>query len=110
MGKTKTRLGMERTFAGWIRTGLVLVGIGAIAAEDLLDFEPEWLWWIIGILFLITGIIIFVYSFWEFYVNLRKLDFDNDEETKGMPVWLMGLVSALMLIGSTMILFIGLFG
>ena len=50
MGKTKTRLGMERTFAGWVRTGLVLVGIGAIAAEDILDFDPEWLWWLIGIL------------------------------------------------------------
>ena len=95
---------MERTFNGWIRTGLLLIGIGAIATEDVINLEPEWLWWIAGLLFLVTGIIILFYSFWEYYINLRKLQQDNDEDVQGIPVWLMGLISGLLIIGSLLIL------
>ena len=104
MKEEKIRMGMERTFNGWIRTGLLLIGIGVIAAEDVIDLEPEWLWWIVGLLFLVTGIIILFYSFWEYYINLRKLQQDKDEDVQGIPVWLMGLISGLMIIGSLLIL------
>lgn len=104
MKEEKIRMGMERTFNGWIRTGLMLLGIGAIATEDVLDIEPEWLWWLIGLLFVITGTIILFYSFWEFYINLRKQQKDSDEEIQGIPVWLMGLISLLMISGALLIL------
>ena len=104
MKEEKIRMGMERTFNGWIRTGLMLLGIGAIATEDVLDIEPEWLWWLIGLLFVITGTIILFYSFWEFYINLRKQEQDSDEEIQGVPVWLMGLISVLLITGALLIL------
>lgn len=104
MKEEKIRMGMERTFNGWIRTGLLLIGIGAIATEDVINLEPEWFWWFVGLLFLVTGIIILFYSFWEFFINLRKLQQDNDEDVQGIPVWLMGLISGLLIIGSLLIL------
>lgn len=104
MKEEKIRMGMERTFNGWIRTGLLLLGIGAIATEDVINLEPEWFWWFAGLLFIITGTIILFYSFWEFYINLRKQEKDNDEEIQGVPVWLMGLISALMITGALLIL------
>jgi len=106
MKEEKTRMSMERTFNGWMRTGLMLLGIGAIATEDLIDLEPEWAWWLAGLIFLITGTIILIYSFWEFYINLRKQEKEQEqkEAIQGMPVWLMGLISILMVAGALMVL------
>ena len=44
MKEEKIRMGMERTFNGWIRTGLMLLAIGLIGTEDVIDLEPEWFW------------------------------------------------------------------
>ena len=106
MKEEKIRMGMERTFNGWIRTGLMLLGIGLIGTEDVIDLEPEWFWWAAGLLFVSTGTIILFYSFWEFYINLRKQqrDSDADEEIQGVPVWLMGLISILLITGALLIL------
>lgn len=106
MKEEKIRMGMERTFNGWIRTGLMLLGIGAIATEDVLDLEPEWFWWFAGVLFIITGTIILFYSFWEFYINLRKQQRESgsEDEIQGVPVWLMGLISVLMIAGALLVL------
>jgi putative membrane protein len=104
MKEEKVRMGMERTYLGWIRTGLMLLGFGVIATEDVIDLEPEWFWWAAGLLFVITGTIILFYSFWEFYINLRKQQQGSDEEIQGVPVWLMGLISVLLIAGALLIL------
>ena len=105
MKEEKIRMGMERTYLGWIRTGLLLLGIGVIATEDVIDLEPEWFWWFAGLLFLVTGTIILFYSFWEFYINFRKQQQDSDGEIQGVPVWLMGLISVLLIAGALLVLF-----
>ena len=91
---------MERTFNSWIRTGLLLLGMGAIATEDVIDLEPESFWWFVGLIFLVTATIILMYSFWEYYINLRKQERDVEEDIQGMPTWLMGLIAALMIFGA----------
>ena len=116
MKDEKIRMGMERTFNGWMRTGLLLLGIGAVGTEDLIDLEPEWAWWLVGLIFIITGTIILIYNFWEFYINFRKQEQERKEklekleqqeqlvEIQGMPVWLIGLISTLMIIGAFLVL------
>ena len=113
MKDEKIRMGMERTFNGWMRTGLLLLGIGAVAAEDLIDLEPEWAWWLVGLIFIVTGNIILIYNFWEFYINFRKQEQEQkekqeqqeqQEEIHGMPVWLIALISALMIVGAFLVL------
>lgn len=101
---TTNRLAVERTFSAWIRLGTFLAATGAIAGEQVLSLEPEGLWRAIGALFVLAAILIFVYSFWEFFVTLRRIDRDIDESSEGMPVWLMGFVSGLMIVVSSVVL------
>jgi len=109
MKEEKIRMGMERTFNSWIRTGLLLLGMGTIATEDVIDLEPESFWWFVGLIFLITATLILSYSFWEYYINLRKQEQEAKEEVQGMPTWLIGLIAALMIFGAVVALILAFF-
>jgi putative membrane protein len=56
----RTLLANERTFAGWMRTGLAAVGIGAGFQALFGKLEPGYLARSIATVFVLTGIFIFV--------------------------------------------------
>ena len=54
----RTRLANERTLIAWLRTGLALVGFGAIVPRLLERVETEWLVNLIAVLFVVIGTVI----------------------------------------------------
>ena len=54
----RTRLSNERTLIAWLRTGLALVGFGAIVPRVLERVETEWLVNLIAVLFVVIGTVI----------------------------------------------------
>ncbi|QDM41215.1 MULTISPECIES: DUF202 domain-containing protein [Bacteria] len=56
----RTLLANERTFAGWIRTGLASVGVG-VGFHALFDkLEPPYLARVIASVFVLTGVLVFI--------------------------------------------------
>lgn len=56
----RTLLANERTFAGWLRTGLASVGIGIGFHALFGKLDPPYLARIIATVFVLTGILVFV--------------------------------------------------
>ena len=60
LAEDRTLLANERTFAGWMRTGLATVGIGVGFHALFLRMEPSWVPKSIATLFLVIGISVVV--------------------------------------------------
>ena len=56
LAEDRTLLANERTFAGWLRTGLATVGIGVGFQALFLRMEPSWVPKAIATLFLLVGL------------------------------------------------------
>lgn len=60
LAEDRTLLANERTFAGWLRTGLAAVGIGVGFHALFQQMEPAWVPRAIATLFLLVGIVVVV--------------------------------------------------
>jgi putative membrane protein len=89
----RTLLAKERTFAAWTRTGLASNAVGFGVAELLGEMDPEWLPMTIGGALLLVGATIQVLAFLNYRNSLRKL---ADEDVRGTPAWLLGVISTLL--------------
>jgi putative membrane protein len=56
LAEDRTLLANERTFAGWMRTGLATVGIGVGFHALFLHMQPPWVPKAIATLFLLVGV------------------------------------------------------
>lgn len=59
----RDHLANERTFLAWIRTSLALIGFGLLISKFSSDIKSV----IGGIIFIVLGLIIFVYSAFRYY-------------------------------------------
>jgi putative membrane protein len=60
LAEDRTLLANERTFAGWLRTGLAAVGIGVAFHALFQRMEPAWVPRAIATLFLLAAIVVVV--------------------------------------------------
>ena len=95
----RTRLAKERTFAAWVRTALASVGIGLVVVKLLPSVEPRWLVRTSGIVFVLSGAVIFLLGFRTYYGVLKKLEKAGFE---GTPAWFMGALSAVLVLSSVL--------
>lgn len=89
----RTLLAKERTFAAWLRTGLASFAVGFGVAELLGDIGPPWLASGIGVALILTGSAIVAIGFSNYRRALRKL---QEHGVRGMPVWALGALAAVL--------------
>jgi putative membrane protein len=65
LAEDRTLLANERTYAGWLRTGLAAVGIGVGFHALFQRMEPEWIPKSIATLFLLMGVAVVVAAEWR---------------------------------------------
>jgi putative membrane protein len=97
----RTLLAKERTFSAWTRTGLSCLAAGLGIARLLGDTDAALVARILGALLILTGGIIFVIGFLSYRKALIKLKEEGVRET---PIWLIGLISLFMALGSLLAL------
>jgi putative membrane protein len=93
----RTRLAKERTFAAWVRTGLSSIAVGLAIVKLLPSIQPRWLLHTIGIIFVGTGGTLFVLGYRTYRVVIKKLE---QEGFKGIPTEIMGVLTAVFLLGA----------
>ncbi|GAA4760584.1 hypothetical protein GCM10023219_00310 [Stakelama sediminis] len=59
LAEDRTILALERTFAGWLRTGMASLGIGIGFLALFQELHPNWLPRALATLFILLGIFIF---------------------------------------------------
>lgn len=100
--KERTLLAKQRTFAAWLRTGLAAVAVGFGAAELLGDLEPRWVVKAASAMLALAGGAIFVIGFTGYSSTFRKL---QREGVQGVSPWIIGGVTAAMLVGAMLLLY-----
>jgi putative membrane protein len=95
----RTRLAKERTLAAWIRTALASVGIGLVVVRLLPSVEPRWLVRAFGIIFVLSGAVIFLLGFRTYCGVLKKLEKEGFE---GTPAWFIGVLTAVLALSSVL--------
>jgi putative membrane protein len=98
----RTLLAKQRTFAAWLRTGLASTAVGFGAAQLLGDLEPQWVVKTASALLVLAGAAIFVLGLVGYSDTFRKLRKDG---VKGFHPWIVGAVTAAMLLGAGLLLF-----
>lgn len=92
----RTLLANERTFGGWMRTGLASLALGLGVQAIFKEAEPTWAAKAVATVFIVVAIIIF-WSAWRSTVRVRKrLDKHSVEP---LPPIRMGLITALFIAG-----------
>jgi len=93
----RTRLAKERTFAAWVRTALAAVGIGIALAKLLPSAEDKLLVQIVGILFMATGILIFVYGLISYRDVVKGME---SHIRVVIPHWVTVTLTVVLVLGS----------
>lgn len=99
----RSLLAKERTFSAWLRTGLAMLATGFAIAQLLTDVSPQWLVPALSALFVVVGAAIFVIGYWSYRKTLRRLE---EEGARGIPAWVMALVTAILMLGAVAGLFL----
>jgi putative membrane protein len=93
--KERTLLAKERTFAAWLRTGLASFAVGFAVAELLGEVGPPWLALAIGVALILAGAAVVAIGFLNYR---RALDQLEQHGVRGLPVWAMGTVAAILVL------------
>jgi putative membrane protein len=91
----RTLLAKERTFAAWLRTGLASFAVGFGVAELLGDLGPDWLASAIGVALILAGATIIGIGFMNYR---RALDRLRQHGVRGLPVWALGALAAVLVL------------
>lgn len=93
----RTILAAERTFAGWVRTGLTIIVV-AIGLQALFRVaEPTWLPKTVASFFLVIAVLVFAAA-WSEAVHSHK-NFST-HGCRVQPVWRVSLLCALLILGT----------
>lgn len=93
----RTLLAEQRTYSAWIRTGLAAVATGFAIAKFMTGIEPDWLVEVLAAVFVTVGAVMFALAFWGYRHALARLD---AIPAGGIPLWIFGLLSLLLLTAS----------
>jgi putative membrane protein len=93
----RTLLAKERTYSAWVRTGLACVAAGLGIVRLLQELEPRWMVYALGALLVGTGGVLFMISFWRYR---QPLDHAMQPQQAEAPVWLIGLLTAALLLAA----------
>jgi putative membrane protein len=77
-----------------MRTGLSSVAVGLGAARLLTDLEPQWLVRAGSLTLVVVGMMAVAFGFWSFRETLLEL---GEEGVRGIPIWIIGLFTGLLL-------------
>ncbi len=96
----RTRLAAERTFAGWVRTGLTIV-IVAMGLQALFEpVDPTWLPRTISTSFLVAALLVFLGAWFEARKSCRNLAM---HDAAAMPIRRITILSVLLSCGTVAI-------
>lgn len=104
LSEDRTLMANERTFAGWIRTGLAAVGIGVGFAALFGKLEPGWVPRAIATVFVLCGVMIFYEAQKHGRRVLKRLNAHEASPMAGMNLQ----VVALIMSAAAIVLVIGL--
>lgn len=80
----RTVLAHERSFAGWLRTGMAAVGIGLAFHALFKALEPDWVAKVIATVFLVIAILVFWSAERRASQSLQRLDAHKVEALRPM--------------------------
>ncbi len=87
----------ERTFSAWMRSGLAAVGAAVAIVKMLPNSEPRWLVQLLGVILIVAGMMAFAFGFWGYRAGSR---YWIAALPRGIPIWLMGVFTALLIVGA----------
>lgn len=95
----RTVLAAERTFAGWIRTGLTIIVV-AIALQGVFGpAEPTWLPKGVASGFLAAALLVFAAAWSEARVSHRNF---STHDCRVQPMWRVNLLTALLVVATVL--------
>jgi putative membrane protein len=93
----RTILANERTFAGWMRTGMAAVALAIGLRAVFGAFEPTWLAKLVASIFIVLA----VFIFWAAQSSARQtLSRLNDNQAHAQPVRRMQTIAILLALGA----------
>lgn len=95
----RTFLAEQRTYSAWVRTGLAALVTGFAIAKLMGEAGPSWFIRGLGGLFIATGAVTFVLGFWAYRGAMRHLP---SEAIEGVPLWVIGGLSFVLVFGAAM--------
>lgn len=102
----RTLMAEERTFSAWMRSGLAASGAAVAIVKMLPDSEPRWLVHLLGVILSVVGVMAFAIGFWGYRAGSR---YWSAAMPRAIPLWLMGALTALLMIGALMALYLIVF-
>lgn len=99
----RTLMAEERTFSAWMRSGMAAIG-AAVAIVKMLptNGSPLWLTQSLGVVLIIAGAMAFAFGFWGYRAGAR---YWTAALPRAIPLWLMGLFTALLMIAAMLALY-----
>jgi putative membrane protein len=99
----RTWLAEERTFSAWLRTGLASLATGFVIAKLMVETGPTWLMRALGALFILVGGAVFCLALLAYRSAVLRL---GKPPTSGIPMWVIGSISAALVLGATIALLV----
>jgi len=103
LAQERSALANERTFSAWIRTGLTAVAAGLGIAKLIPITNLNWLTVLIGVLFVLAGILIFFLAIWRYYSAGKELRLRKGQT---IPAWILSVLILMFLTGALLSLLI----
>ncbi len=99
----RTLMAEERTFSAWMRSGMAAIG-AAVAIVKMLpaNESPVWLTQSLGVVLIIAGAMAFAFGFWGYRAGAR---YWTAALPRAIPLWLMGVFTALLMIAAMLALY-----
>ena len=102
----RTVLANERTFAGWMRTGLASVGIGLALQAVFNAAEPTWAAKSVASAFIIVGILIFHAAWRNSCRTIERLSAHSTEPVSGSRFSIIAAVMSAASFGVAVVLWL----
>lgn len=93
----RTLLANERTFAGWMRTGMACVALALGLRAVFKPFEPTWVPKLAASLLILAAILIFWTAWRSAHATIKRLD---DHVANGQSTRRIGTIAGIMAIAS----------
>lgn len=108
LARERTRLANERTFSAWLRTGLSLIlgGLGIIKFIDNKKIVEGYVL-TLGLLFVLIGIIIYVFAFIGYRKLNKRLEGKSKELSKYYTV--LAVITSSMILAGLLVMFLLIF-
>lgn len=93
----RTLMAEERTFSAWVRTGLTSLATGLAIVKLMPETQPAWIVPALGSVLVIVGGLAFAFAFLGYRNGCRNW---QRAMPRAVPLWVFGVVSLLLIIGS----------